>query len=82
MWKTSKAPKEIVKAKGMSQITDASAIEKLHRRGFCGERSGRNRLPRWQDQTLWLFRRSGDEGFEGTSQPRDGQSTVAEKLPG
>lgn len=29
MWKTSKAPKDIVKAKGMSQITDAGAIEKL-----------------------------------------------------
>lgn len=29
MWKTSKAPKEIVKSKGMSQITDASSIEKL-----------------------------------------------------
>jgi aspartyl-tRNA(Asn)/glutamyl-tRNA(Gln) amidotransferase subunit B len=29
MWKTSKAPKEIVKAKGMSQITDTSAIEKI-----------------------------------------------------
>jgi len=29
MWKTSKAPKEIVKSKGMSQITDSSAIEKI-----------------------------------------------------
>jgi aspartyl-tRNA(Asn)/glutamyl-tRNA(Gln) amidotransferase subunit B len=29
MWKTSKAPKEIVKSKGMSQITDTSAIEKI-----------------------------------------------------
>lgn len=29
MWKTSKPPKEIVKAKGMAQITDDSAIEKI-----------------------------------------------------
>lgn len=29
MWKTSKPPKEIVKAKGMAQITDSSAIEKI-----------------------------------------------------
>lgn len=29
MWKTSKPAKEIVKSKGMSQITDTSAIEKL-----------------------------------------------------
>jgi aspartyl-tRNA(Asn)/glutamyl-tRNA(Gln) amidotransferase subunit B len=29
MWKTSKGPAEIVKSKGMSQITDASAIEKI-----------------------------------------------------
>jgi len=29
MWKTSKAPDEIVKSKGMSQITDASSIEKI-----------------------------------------------------
>ncbi|MGE0528040.1 MAG: Asp-tRNA(Asn)/Glu-tRNA(Gln) amidotransferase subunit GatB [Bdellovibrionales bacterium] len=29
MWKTSKAPKAIVQAKGMSQITDAAAIEKI-----------------------------------------------------
>lgn len=29
MWKTSKGPKEIVKASGMSQITDSSAIEKI-----------------------------------------------------
>ena len=29
MWKTSKGPQEIVKSKGMSQITDASSIEKL-----------------------------------------------------
>jgi aspartyl-tRNA(Asn)/glutamyl-tRNA(Gln) amidotransferase subunit B len=29
MWKTSKSPKDIVKAKGMSQITDTSAIEKI-----------------------------------------------------
>jgi aspartyl-tRNA(Asn)/glutamyl-tRNA(Gln) amidotransferase subunit B len=29
MWKTSKAPREIVKSKGMSQITDTSAIEKI-----------------------------------------------------
>lgn len=29
MWKTSKAPKEIVKSKGMAQITDNSAIEKI-----------------------------------------------------
>jgi aspartyl-tRNA(Asn)/glutamyl-tRNA(Gln) amidotransferase subunit B len=29
MWKTSKSPKEIVKSKGMSQITDTSAIEKI-----------------------------------------------------
>jgi aspartyl-tRNA(Asn)/glutamyl-tRNA(Gln) amidotransferase subunit B len=29
MWKTSKAPKEIVKSKGMAQITDSSAIEKI-----------------------------------------------------
>jgi aspartyl-tRNA(Asn)/glutamyl-tRNA(Gln) amidotransferase subunit B len=29
MWKTSKGPQDIVKSKGMSQITDASAIEKI-----------------------------------------------------
>lgn len=29
MWKTSKPPAEIVKAKGMSQITDTGAIEKI-----------------------------------------------------
>jgi aspartyl-tRNA(Asn)/glutamyl-tRNA(Gln) amidotransferase subunit B len=29
MWKTSKTPQEIVKAKGMSQITDSAAIEKI-----------------------------------------------------
>ncbi len=29
MWKTSKAPAEIVKSKGMSQITDSGAIEKI-----------------------------------------------------
>jgi aspartyl-tRNA(Asn)/glutamyl-tRNA(Gln) amidotransferase subunit B len=29
MWKTGKDPKEIVKSKGMSQITDSSAIEKI-----------------------------------------------------
>lgn len=29
MWKTSKSPKDIVKEKGLSQITDDSAIEKL-----------------------------------------------------
>lgn len=29
MWKTSKPPKEIIKAKGMAQITDTSAIEKI-----------------------------------------------------
>jgi aspartyl-tRNA(Asn)/glutamyl-tRNA(Gln) amidotransferase subunit B len=29
MWKTSKPPAEIVKSKGMSQITDSSAIEKI-----------------------------------------------------
>lgn len=29
MWKTSKGPAEIVKSKGMSQITDASTIEKI-----------------------------------------------------
>jgi aspartyl-tRNA(Asn)/glutamyl-tRNA(Gln) amidotransferase subunit B len=29
MWKTKQAPKEIVKAKGMSQITDSGAIEKI-----------------------------------------------------
>jgi len=29
MWKTKSSPKEIVKAKGMSQITDSSAIEKI-----------------------------------------------------
>jgi aspartyl-tRNA(Asn)/glutamyl-tRNA(Gln) amidotransferase subunit B len=29
MWKTSRSPKEIVKEKGMSQITDMSAIEKI-----------------------------------------------------
>lgn len=29
MWKTSKNPKDIVKASGMSQITDSSAIEKI-----------------------------------------------------
>ncbi len=29
MWKTSKPPKEIVKTKGMAQITDSSAIEKI-----------------------------------------------------
>lgn len=29
MWKTSKGPQEIVKSSGMSQITDASAIEKI-----------------------------------------------------
>jgi aspartyl-tRNA(Asn)/glutamyl-tRNA(Gln) amidotransferase subunit B len=29
MWKTSKGPSEIVKSKGMSQITDAAAIEKI-----------------------------------------------------
>lgn len=29
MWKTSKSPAEIVKSKGMSQITDSSAIEKI-----------------------------------------------------
>jgi len=29
MWRTSKGPAEIVKSKGMSQITDSSAIEKL-----------------------------------------------------
>lgn len=29
MWKTAKSPKEIVKSKGMAQITDTSAIEKI-----------------------------------------------------
>jgi aspartyl-tRNA(Asn)/glutamyl-tRNA(Gln) amidotransferase subunit B len=29
MWKTSKSPAEIVKSKGMSQITDSGAIEKI-----------------------------------------------------
>jgi len=29
MWKTAKTPKEIVKSKGMAQITDTSAIEKI-----------------------------------------------------
>ena len=29
MWKTSKPPAEIVKSKGMSQITDTGAIEKI-----------------------------------------------------
>ncbi len=29
MWKTSKPPKEIVESKGMAQITDTSAIEKI-----------------------------------------------------
>ena len=29
MWKTEESPKEIVKSKGMSQITDSSAIEKI-----------------------------------------------------
>jgi aspartyl-tRNA(Asn)/glutamyl-tRNA(Gln) amidotransferase subunit B len=29
MWKTSKPPKDIVKSKGMSQITDTGAIEKI-----------------------------------------------------
>ncbi len=29
MWKTSKSPKEIVKSKGMAQITDTSEIEKI-----------------------------------------------------
>lgn len=29
MWKTQKAPKDIVKSKGMAQITDTSAIEKI-----------------------------------------------------
>ncbi|MGZ3721675.1 MAG: Asp-tRNA(Asn)/Glu-tRNA(Gln) amidotransferase subunit GatB, partial [Bdellovibrionales bacterium] len=29
MWKTSKSPKDIVKASGMSQITDTSSIEKI-----------------------------------------------------
>lgn len=29
MWKTKSSPKDIVKAKGMSQITDSSAIEKI-----------------------------------------------------
>ena len=29
MWKTKNSPKDIVKSKGMSQITDSSAIEKI-----------------------------------------------------
>jgi aspartyl-tRNA(Asn)/glutamyl-tRNA(Gln) amidotransferase subunit B len=29
MWKTSKSPKDIVKSKGMAQITDTGAIEKI-----------------------------------------------------
>lgn len=51
MWKTSRGPKEIVKAKGMSQITDSSAIEKIvddvmaaNADSVAGYRAGKEKL--------------------------------------
>ena len=51
MWKSGKAPKEIVKASGMSQITDASAIESIvdqvmaaNAQGVADYRGGKEKL--------------------------------------
>jgi aspartyl-tRNA(Asn)/glutamyl-tRNA(Gln) amidotransferase subunit B len=82
MWKTSKAPKEIVKAKGMSQITDTAAIEKLiidvmaaNAQAVADYRGGKTKL-------FGFFVGAVMKASKGQANPELVNQLLTKKLPG
>ena len=78
MFETGADPAAIVEQKGLKQISDASALERVAERDHRRQpRSGRKAAG--QPQGLRLVRRPGDEGDPGPGQPPAGQRGAAEE---
>ena len=72
VWTEGGDPRAIVEARGMKQVTDTGAIEKVGRRDHRQE-SGQGRRCQDQSESDRLVRRPGDEVVRRQSEPAGGQ---------
>ena len=74
MWIASgRAPREIVEAEGLVQVTDVGALEAACRAAVDANPKQVAQYKGGNDKMHRLLRRPGDEGDAGQGQPRDGQ---------
>ena len=79
VWTEGGDPRAIVEARGLKQVTDVSALEKLVD-GIIASQSGQGRRRQDQSESDRLVRRPGDEGVGRQSQPASGQRSAARNV--
>ena len=75
VWTEGGDPRAIVEARGMKQVTDLGAIEKIGRRDRR-QQSGQGRAGQDESEGDRLVRRPGDEGVRRQGQPAGGQRSA------